>query len=211
MVETIVQTQYDRLAKIYDRRWQSYISKTLTFLYDWSQLSPHDRILDVACGTGEFARQVRSHHPAQPITGVDLSAAMLEVAREKCPTVDFQQATVKALPFPDHQFDVVVSANAFHYFDPVALALTEMVRVVRPGGRVIILDWCRDDWFCQLCDWVLHWLDPAHRRCYTQAEFHLLLQQHPLQIVDHRRVRFGWWGLMVVTGQTPGNSLLSKC
>ncbi len=197
MVETTVRNQYNRLAKIYDQRWQGYINKTLNFLFDWSELTRDEEVLDVACGTGEF--EALAHHPQQSITGIDLSPSMLAIARQKCPTIDFKLGSATALPFPANQFDVVLSANAFHYFDPVDQALAEMVRVAQPGGRIIILDWCRDDWLCQICDWGLKLLDPAHRQCYTQTEFHALLRQQNLQIVAHRRVRFGWWGLMVAT------------
>ncbi|MEL6763847.1 MAG: class I SAM-dependent methyltransferase [Cyanobacteria bacterium J06607_6] len=199
MVEAVVRNQYNRLAKIYDQRWQGYISQTLNFLYDWSALDGDEIVLDVACGTGEFERHALAHHPEQSVTGVDLSPSMLEIARQKCPTVNFTLGSATALPFGADRFDVVLSANAFHYFEPVDQALGEMVRVTRPGGRVIILDWCRDDWLCQLCDWGLKLVDPAHRQCYTQTEFHALLRQQNLQIVGHRRVRFGWWGLMVAT------------
>ena len=89
---------------------------------------------------------------------------------------------------------------ASHYFEQPKKVLSEMARVV--DGRVIILDWCRDFWVCQLCDWGLSWLDPAHKRCYTEAELHGLLTQAGYRIQRAQRVRFGLiWGLMAVEAQ----------
>ncbi|MEO0758402.1 MAG: methyltransferase domain-containing protein [Cyanobacteria bacterium J06648_16] len=204
MVESTVRSQYDRLAPIYDQRWRGYVSRTLTFLCRWMTLASDETVLDVACGTGELARLILDISPHQAITGIDLSEKMLQQARRKCPTAEFKAASVTALPFGKATFDRVVSANAFHYFEPVDRAITEMSRVLKPSGQLVILDWCRDDWLCQLCDWSLKLIDPAHRQCYTQAEFHALLQHQGLAITAHRRVRFGWWGLMIVTCTTPG-------
>ena len=203
MYETTVRQQYDRLAAIYDRRWNSYITKTLTFLKDFAAISPSATVLDIACGTGEFARLLLAEHPQQQITGIDLSAQMLNIARYKLanyPQVSLQQASVEALPFENQSFDVVISASAFHYFDRPEIALQEMKRVLKPDGKLVILDWCKDYWWCRLCDLVLPAIDPAHRYCYTEAQFHSLLQRAGFCLGQADRVRVNLvWGLMVAT------------
>ncbi|BAZ46927.1 type 11 methyltransferase (plasmid) [Chondrocystis sp. NIES-4102] len=203
MNEVKVRTQYDRLADIYDLRWRNYILNTLTFLRDWEQIEPQDNILDVACGTGEFERLLLERNPTQQITGIDISNKMLNVAKEKYqtyPNVEFHQASVHSLPFESDSFDVVVSANAFHYFDNPLVALTEMKRVLKPNGKLVILDWNKDYPICRICDWILQIFDPAHQQCYTQEELHQLLLSAEFKIHRASKVRFGFiWGLMVVT------------
>ena len=101
MMEGLVQQQYDRLAHIYDQRWQGYITNTLSFLVDWAQILPSETVLDVACGTGELERRLVEQHPEQPITGVDFSEPMLAIARQKLepyPSINFQQASASVLP-----------------------------------------------------------------------------------------------------------------
>jgi ubiquinone/menaquinone biosynthesis C-methylase UbiE len=120
MTDLAVRLQHDRLARVYDRRWSRYISQTLTLLKTWASIQPKAAVLDIGCGTGEFERLVLSEQPEQRMVGVDLSVKMLEIAREKCqayPNVTFCTANASALPFPDHSFDMVVSASALHYFD----------------------------------------------------------------------------------------------
>jgi ubiquinone/menaquinone biosynthesis C-methylase UbiE len=201
--EARVRQQYNQLAAIYDRRWNRYITDTLQFLKTWLNCSPQETILDIACGTGEFAKIIVTEHPTQKIVGVDISEEMLGVARNKLqgfPSVSFQIASASVLPFADQSFDVIVSANAFHYFDNPIVALTEMKRVLKPEGRVIILDWCKDFLFCKTLDVFLRFFDPAHQRCYTEQQFHHFLTSAGFEIESTKRVRFGWfWGLMVAT------------
>lgn len=201
-IESTVRDQYNQLADRYDRRWKRYIADTLVFFKTWANLSPDAVILDVACGTGELERLLLAENPQQQIIGVDLSDKMLAQARQKLqafPQVQFQVATARSLPFSDHCFDRVISANSFHYFDAPQAALQEMRRVLKPGGRLLLLDWCRDDWFCQLCDLILKWIDPAHQQCYTQQELHDLLTSTHFQICRSTRVRLNLiWELMAV-------------
>ena len=203
MTETKVRQQYDQIAAVYDRRWSAYIANTLSFLKNWAQISPTATVLDVGCGTGEFEQLLLREHPTQRLVGVDISKKMLLVAQQKCrayPNVEFHTASVTSLPFVSNSFDIVISANAFHYFDRPLAALAEIKRVLKPDGTVVILDWCRDYLLCQICDIVLKVFDPAHQRCYTQAEFHHLLASAHFNVCRATRVRFGVvWGLMAST------------
>jgi ubiquinone/menaquinone biosynthesis C-methylase UbiE len=72
------------MARRYDRRWRTYIRKTVSFLDGWAAISAEAAVLDIGCGTGEFEKLLLSKHPNQQITGVDISAKMLEIARQKC-------------------------------------------------------------------------------------------------------------------------------
>jgi ubiquinone/menaquinone biosynthesis C-methylase UbiE len=201
--EVKVKNQYDRLADTYDLRWRNYILNTLTFLRDWERVETQDKILDVACGTGEFERLLLEQNPTQQITGIDISDRMLNIAKEKYqnyPNLEFHQASVHSLSFDSNSFDVVVSANAFHYFDRPQIALTEMKRVLKPSGKLVILDWNKDYPLCRICDWILQVFDPAHQQCYTQDELHQLLRAAGFEIHRASKVRFGViWGLMAVT------------
>ena len=83
MKETLVREQYNKKAKIYDRRWRGYLHKTLSFIKAWGQISPNETVLDVACGTGELERLLLLDNPQQRITGVDISEEMLRTAKQK--------------------------------------------------------------------------------------------------------------------------------
>jgi len=203
MTDMAVRQQHDRLARGYDQRWSRYITQTLTFLKSSASIPPQAAVLDIGCGTGQFERLVLLDHPEQRMVGVDLSEKMLEIAQQKCqayPNVTFCIASASALPFLGHSFDVVVSASALHYFDRPEVSLAEMRRVVKPGGSVVILDWCKDYLLCRLFDIVLKLIEPAYQRCYTQREFHRLLASAQFDILSARKMRIGLvWGLMIAT------------
>ena len=214
MTEAKVSQQYNQLATVYDQRWKHYVANTLEFLKAWVLLSSTEKVLDIACGTGEFERIVLAEHSTQEIVGIDISEQMLAIAKHKhhsFPSVSFQIANASVLPFADNNFDVVVSANAFHYFGNPVAALKEMRRVLKPGGRVVILDWCRDFIVCQICDVFLKLVDPAHRQCYTQEEFHHLLTTSGFEVERAKRLRFGWiWGLMIATATPSTNATATQ-
>ncbi|RAM49968.1 MAG: methyltransferase type 11 [Hapalosiphonaceae cyanobacterium JJU2] len=201
------------MADVYDQRWNNYIAKTLSFLKTWAQISPEATVLDIGCGTGEFERLLLTENPQQVITGVDISEEMLLVAKQKCrtyPNVAFQTASVSALPFADNSFDVVVSASAFHYFDDPDAALREIKRVLKPEGKVVILDWCKDYLLCRICDFFLKFVDPAYKQCYTQKEFHSLLTSALFNIEGATKFRFGVvWGMMIASA-TPQTQSIFK-
>lgn len=101
-----------------------------------------DEVLDVACGTGVVARQaVGRVGSGGSVIGVDLSESMLRVAERREPSVDWRVGDAQSLPFEAESFDVVVSQAGLMFFpDPVA-AISEMRRVLRPGGRLAVQVW----------------------------------------------------------------------
>jgi ubiquinone/menaquinone biosynthesis C-methylase UbiE len=203
-----VTEQYDRLAQIYDRRWYKYIQDTLSFLIAYLQpnptseyLSGNEQILDIACGTGELEKLLLNSYPQLQIIGVDISENMLEMARSKLPNLEFIKAEAIALPFDTSSFDLAITASAFHYFDRPDLALTEIHRVLKPNGKLIIMDWCRDYWTCKALDLFLKVFDPAHKGCYNQEELQNFLAIAGFKVVNAQRQKLGiFWGIMIATG-----------
>jgi ubiquinone/menaquinone biosynthesis C-methylase UbiE len=107
------------------------------------------------------------------------------------------QAEAGQLPLADASFDWVVCANSFHYFRQPEAVLAEVLRVLRPGGSLVLVDWCDDYLSCKLCSWWLRWTDAAFYRTYSVRECEALLEQGGFHIVHRDRFRISWlWGLM---------------
>lgn len=107
-----------------------------------SSVGPGDNVLDVACGTGALTLAVNSLvQPGGSVTGLDANDEMLTVARRKAPTITWVSAPAEALPFVDASFDAVVSQAALMFFADKIQALREILRVLRPGGRLTIAVW----------------------------------------------------------------------
>ena len=101
-----------------------------------------DHVLDVACGTGVLTREVAERvGPTGSATGIDINDGMLAVARQKAPQIDYREGKAEALPFDDEQFDAVVSQFGLMFFEDRGKAIQEMVRVLKPGGRLAVAVW----------------------------------------------------------------------
>jgi len=111
------------------------------------ELTPGAKVLEVAPGPGYLAIELAKLGPYR-ITGLDISRSFVRIASENAARagvdVEFRLGDAASLPFPDHSFDFVVCRAAFKNFsDPVA-ALREMHRVLRPGGKALIIDMRND-------------------------------------------------------------------
>jgi ubiquinone/menaquinone biosynthesis C-methylase UbiE len=128
---------------------------------------------------------------------------MLTRARATLPrTVHLVAGDSEALPWPASSVDVIVSCSSFHYWADPEQALREVRRVLRPGGRLVITDWCSDYWVCRVFDAVLRLLDPTHSRIYGQARCRRLLDSAGLTDVEVESYRVPWpWGMMTATAR----------
>lgn len=107
-----------------------------------AELRPGQRVLDVACGTGVLTRAAALHTgPSGVVIGLDLSPRMLAVAARLSPTLTWQEGSAEQLPFPDESFDAVVSQFGLMFVSDPTLALREMMRVLKPGGRLAVAVW----------------------------------------------------------------------
>ncbi len=137
-----VRAMFDRIAGVYDlmngvmtaglhHRWRARAA-------DLARVGPGDRVLDVATGTGDLAIELASRGCS--VVGSDFSEEMLARARAKAPGVAFEHGDAQALPYPDDAFDAATVGFGARNFGDLAQGLREMIRVVRPGGRVVVLE-----------------------------------------------------------------------
>ena len=136
-----VRAMFDRIAPVYDpmnrvmsagldRRWRRLTARSV--------VRPGDRVLDVCCGTGDLALACAAE--GGRVTGLDFSERMLERAQRKSSAVEWVPGDAVALPFPDASFDAATVGFGVRNVPELDRALAELRRVLRPGGRVAILE-----------------------------------------------------------------------
>jgi demethylmenaquinone methyltransferase / 2-methoxy-6-polyprenyl-1,4-benzoquinol methylase len=137
-----VRSMFDRIAPVYDA-----MNRVMTAGLDlrWRRLAatsvvrPGDLVLDAACGTGDLALADR-RAGAVKVTGVDFSPRMLERARRKAPSLEWVEGDLLAMPFDDGTFDAATVGFGVRNVADLEGALVELRRVLRPGGRIAILE-----------------------------------------------------------------------
>ena len=108
-------------------------------MIDIARLQEGQRVLDVACGTGVLARAAADRvGRTGSVVGLDLNPAMLEVAAKTRSDIEWRQGDAVNLPFGENEFDAALCQSALFFFADVDAAVTEMARVVRPGGAVAV-------------------------------------------------------------------------
>ncbi|MCX6278635.1 MAG: bifunctional demethylmenaquinone methyltransferase/2-methoxy-6-polyprenyl-1,4-benzoquinol methylase UbiE [Bacteroidetes bacterium] len=128
-----------------DRLWRKKLVKLL-------RQSKPSEILDVATGTGDLALAVAKINPRK-IIGIDISEQMLDIGRAKLikpglgKLISFQQADAEQIPFPDNSFDAITVAFGVRNFENLELGISEMRRVLRPGGWMYILEFSHPQLF----------------------------------------------------------------
>ena len=139
-----IRTLFDNIATKYD------FIRTIVFLGQTSiwyrqalrdlELQPGMKVLDVGCGTGESTRFLTNFYPDLEVEGLDLSPGMLEIARRLDSISNYFEGDVCSIERPDATYDLVITAFTFRNFPDKQTSLEEMLRVLRPGGRLLILD-----------------------------------------------------------------------
>lgn len=197
MVDPVV-TEYAREAEKYDEKWAFYVEATTRETLKRMPMTPKARILDVGCGTGELLRRLGAKYPEAALAGLDPVAEMLGVATTKLSgKEDLRIGYADNLPWTSGSFDLVVSCNMFHYISHPVEALQEMARVTRPGGHIVLTDWCDDYLACRVCNLYLRLTNRAFYKTYRQQECLDLLHQAGFKDVALERYKISWlWGLM---------------
>ena len=141
-----VQQMFDRIARRYrlmntlmtagqDRRWRRFVVAR-------AALPPNGRLLDLATGTGDIGQEALREQPRLQVIGVDFSTGMMQVGKALPGGADMRWVAADALqlPFADDYFDAVTSGYLVRNVFDILQTLREQLRVLRPGGRLIILE-----------------------------------------------------------------------
>lgn len=142
-IHEIVKKQFDKQAENFSN-WP--VTKNIEYqraYFDFCGISPEDTLLDLACGTGEYATfaapQVKFVH------GIDISEGMIEIADKQAKEKGINNASflcqaVERTPFEDESFSIIICRSAFHHFHDYEIIFDEMIRCCQKGGRISIQD-----------------------------------------------------------------------
>ena len=182
---------FDRQAWTYDTaRFGSHARGLYPVLLEQLAQIPHGSVLDVGCGTGELLREVGLRFPETARTGLDLSANMLAVAREKLGgAVELVQGDAERLPFADGRFEVLLCNDSFHHYPNPGAAAAEFARVLQPGGVLLLGDCTAPAGLRGVANLFLPLSGEGDVRLYSGAELAALLEEAAARKGRHAAIR----------------------
>ena len=167
--------KWSRRALTFDRKRNGIFRYLQWELIRYARIHSPCNFLDLGCGTGWAVRYVARRLDGQGrFVGIDISKGMIEKARLQAvevSNIEFYEASAEQLPVQPAIFDVVICSNSFHHYLLPVIALKEIVRVLRPGGKVYILDVTSDDFFVRWVDRSTRAREMEHVRYYSSAEY----------------------------------------
>jgi len=174
---------FDRWAKSYDAGlFQFWMRRFYLPVLKEVILTKKSRLLDISCGTGELLQKWRGK--AQ-LYGGDISEEMLKKAQTKLPEgVTLVKADVHNLPFKNNYFDYVITTEAFHHYYDQKIALAEMCRVTKKGGKVIVSD---INFFLKPIHWLFEKVEPGCVKINSKREMRELFEKNTLKNVRQNR------------------------
>ena len=193
--------QFNKQATLYATSPVHRSGPSLPVLVEMAAPKPVDRVLDVATGTGNTALALAPL--VLRVIGLDVASAMLDQARaraeaEKIENAEFVSGSAEEIPFTDAEFSLVVSRHAPHHFHRLHKFLSEVRRVLKPGGRFVVADQISPS--AEIEGWVDRWertRDPSHFRQRTVAEWKEMATSAGFSWIQDQAVPyelpFDWW------------------
>lgn len=192
---TANEKKWSQRSLTFDELRYGYFRILQRMLIALAQIQPQASFLDLGCGTGWAVRHAaRLCGGKGRFIGVDLSHGMITRARRNSygnPRVEFCQASAEGLPFESEIFYTIICSNSFHHYYWPEAALTEIKRVLKPHGRIYILDVTSDDPFVRWIDQRTREREKEHVRYYSTGEYVRMfsrvglkhIHSHPLNIM----------------------------
>ena len=185
-IETVVR-EFTKQAESFNEYQKIFSKEEYTrFAIDHMQLNGNEKVLEVAAGTCAFGRAVAPF--ASHITELDVTEAMLQVGKAEAEkagitNVSFVKGAAEQLPFGDQSFDCVMSRLAFHHFARPEAAFSQMKRVLKNGGKLVIIDMeAREEGLRTTADTYERLRDPSHVRCLSRREIAGLVEKFQMSL-----------------------------
>jgi ubiquinone/menaquinone biosynthesis C-methylase UbiE len=184
--------KWDIRAKTFDERRFNYFRFMQKRLVSLLNLKENQRLLDLGCGTGWAVRYAaRLVNERGEFYGIDISSNMIEKAKTSSAdykNVQFYQASAVRLPFDNDFFDFIIFSNSFHHYFSPDKVLNEVYRVLKPEGRIYILDVTADEFIMKMFDKWTKKKEREHVKFYSTREFKALFAQAKLNHIASKPI-----------------------
>jgi ubiquinone/menaquinone biosynthesis C-methylase UbiE len=200
----INEAKWDKWAETFDRGSlkYDYLRSAQMGVISLLKLSENVSMLDIGCGTGwALGQAARLNGDKGSFYGLDLSEKMIEKAKVNFTgrgNFHFIKANAEDIPLSGNQFDIIICTNSFHHYLHPGKALREMHRLLKPSGKVYILDPPADLWIARALGKIFHLFDSAHVRLHSSREFEKLINSAGFTYLGAEKIK---WHQKVQVGE----------
>jgi ubiquinone/menaquinone biosynthesis C-methylase UbiE len=179
---------FDKLAPRYDahyygRHGRQQYERIVVAVKNWAFTS----VLDVGCGTGRLLAQLK--RPRARLAGADISPQMISEAKKRLgKNADLRVADSEKLPWKTERFDLVVTTDSLHHWPDPLQAFSEMRRVLRKGGHVVVADVTAPSILKQVSNWIAQFGKEGDVRVYSPAEIEQMLKEAGFAAIKRNHV-----------------------
>ncbi|NGP75506.1 class I SAM-dependent methyltransferase [Balneolaceae bacterium YR4-1] len=192
---------FNRKAKRYEHRWEAYLNHTHEIFLKHIEIEEGETLLDVSSGTGLLALELTElDAPFEKLVLNDPSKTMLEFAQKRLadhPKITFSNQTAEKLEFDDRHFDRIFCLNAFHFYSNQKHALEHFHSLLKPGGRVYILDWNRSGFF-RFVNKVITWWTTENINTRSFVEMQDQLNECGFQMINVLEWSWRYWNFFFI-------------
>jgi ubiquinone/menaquinone biosynthesis C-methylase UbiE len=187
--------KWDRWSETADGKGRlfDYLRKAQKSLIELADIRENQNLLDIGCGTGwALGQAALAVNYKGSFYGADLSEGMIEKAKANFSgknNFHFVVASSEAVPFNDNFFDTIICSNSFHHYLHPEKAMSEIFRLLRPCGKIYILDPTADSIFIKIADKVIKLLEPAHVKIYSTREYKEMMAAAGLNYNGTRKIQ----------------------
>jgi len=187
---------FDRLADEYESRWAQYLTHTHQKFLEKIHLDKDDKVLDMSCGTGLLAYHlIERGDKFREIVLNDISTKLQARAKKRFKGRDdirFTSLPAESVDFPAETFDKIFCLSAFHNYSQQSCVLQNCRHILKPGGRMYLLDWNRSGWF-RIVDLFIKIKTPEYIDTRSRNEMKQKLTDHSFSIIFDREWYFNYW------------------
>jgi ubiquinone/menaquinone biosynthesis C-methylase UbiE len=195
--------RYNLKAEKYEQWWHKYLDHTHRMLLKHIKLDPSDVILDPSGGTGLLAQKlIDQNYSFEELVINDPSDEMLAIARQRFsdkPTISFNNLKVQDLSYPQNYFSKIICLNSFHFYEQQEQVLNQFHKLLKPDGKLYILDWNREGFF-RIVNTLIRWSNSEFINTRSLLELRQMMSNNRFTIQTSHSWNWQYWKLMFVEG-----------
>lgn len=196
--------KYDLSAEEYEKKWHRYLAHTLGRFLTQIIINGNDNVLDVSGGTGLLEEELlKENYPFRHLVVNDPSKGMLAVAKDRLPencNISYTNYRADRLPFKKNRFDRIFCLNAFHFYQNQQQVLDILHFILKPGGKLFLLDWNRSGLF-RFINKLITWSTSEYINTRSLPETEEMLETSGFKISSSESWYWWYWKFLFVEAQ----------